>query len=121
MIHGPSNSGKSGLALELIGLGAELVADDLTCLVRADDQVFALAPPRLQGVIEAREVGLIRAPHCSRAELVLMVDMGQEQHARLPHNHVTKLLGVTIETIYKVKAAYFAVAIRQLVLFGRYK
>lgn len=121
MLLGPSGSGKSGLALELIALGAELVADDLTCLERRDNRVFALAPPRMRGVLEARGVGLIRAPLCPRAELVLVVDMGQIERDRLPHNHVTKVLGVTIETIYKIEASYLAAAIRQLVLFGRHK
>ncbi len=120
LICGPSGAGKSALALELIAKGAELVADDLTRLQRDGTQVFALAPPRLQGVIEARGVGLLRAPFRERAALRLVVDLGRIEAERLPHNHVTDLLGVEIETIYGIDAAWFAAAIKQLVTFGRH-
>ena len=120
LISGPSGAGKSALALELIAIGAELVADDLTQLQREDGQVFALAPPRLQGVIEARGVGLIRAPFRAKAALHLLVDLGRVETERLPHNHVTDLLGVEIETIYGVDATYFAAAIKQLITVGRF-
>ena len=120
LIRGPSDSGKSALALELIGLGAVLIADDLTPLRREGRQVVALAPPRLRGVIEARGVGLLHTPYRERAVLCLVVDMEHVERERLPHNHVSDLLGVAIETIYKVEAAHFAVAIRLLVTGGRY-
>jgi len=121
LICGPSNSGKSSLAIELIALGAALIADDLTRLKRTGDRLTACAPPRLQGVIEARNVGLLRAPFCPQANLQLLVNMDKPEPDRLPHNHVTDLLGVTIETIYKVKAGYFAAAIRLLVTGGRHE
>ncbi len=120
VISGPSDSGKSALALELIGLGAVLIADDLTRLRRENGQVVALAPPRLRGVIEARGVGLLHTPYCERANVCLVVDMSRVECERLPHNHVTDLLGVATETIYKVEATHFAVAIRLLVTGGRY-
>ena len=120
LIRGPSNSGKSALALQLIAIGATLVADDLTPLCRQGAQVLALAPPRLQGVIEARGVGLLHSPVRARAVLRLIVDMHRVEPERLPHNHVTDLLGVAVETIYKVEAAHFPAAIRMLVTGGRY-
>ncbi len=121
MIRGPSGSGKSGLALELIALGAELVADDLTRLELVEGRLFALAPPRLQGVIEARGVGLIRAPFRPRAELALLIEMERVTQERLPQVHTTRLLGVAVETICRVEAAHFPAAVRQLVLCGRYR
>ena len=120
MIRGPSGSGKSALALQLIALGAELVADDLTRLERAGGRLCALAPPRLRGVIEARGVGLLRAPLCPRAELVLLVELDRTEPDRLPQDRATRLLGLEVETIYRVEGAHFPAAIRQLVLFGRY-
>lgn len=120
LIRGPSDSGKSALALELIGIGAVLIADDLTPLRREGKKIIALAPPRLRGVIEARGVGLLHTPYRERAKLCLVVDMGRLECERLPHNHVSDLLGVAIETIYKVEAAHFAVAIKMLIAGGRY-
>ncbi len=120
LIAGASGSGKSTLALELLGLGARLIADDLTTVERQGRRVFALAPPRLRGVIEARNVGLIRAPFLARAQVCLVVDLEKNEPERLPHNHVTDLLGLRVETIYKVEASHFPAAIRNLVLFGRY-
>ena len=66
MITGPSGSGKSALALELIGLGAQLVADDLSQIVMEGDTPFVIAPPEMPGVIEARGVGLINVPYCRK-------------------------------------------------------
>ena len=119
LITGPSGSGKSELGLQLIGLGARLVADDLTPLRLRDGRLVALAPPRLQGVIEARRLGLIRAPYQQAAPVRLVVDMGRSEAERLPHNHVTCLLGVAIETIYKVSSASFPVAVKLIATNGR--
>ena len=120
LITGPSGSGKSGLALQLIALGARLVADDLTRLILVDGHLVAQAPPRLAGVIEARGVGLLQADYQASAPVRLLVDMGREETRRLPHIHVTELLGVGCETIYKSGAPHFAAAIKVLSTGGRY-
>ena len=119
LITGPSGTGKSGLGLRLIGLGAVLIADDLTRVSREDDQLIAHQPPRLTGVIEARGVGLLHVPHQPRARLVLQVDLSRTATERLPHNHVRELLGLPLDTIFGVDAAYFPAAIRALATGGR--
>ena len=119
LITGPSGTGKSGLGLCLIGLGAVLIADDLTRVSREDDQLIAHQPPRLTGVIEARGVGLLHVPHQPRARLVLQVDLSRAATERLPHNHVRELLGLPLDTIFGVDAAYFPAAIRALATGGR--
>jgi len=90
MLTGPSGSGKSGLALGLMALGAELVADDRTTIELREGWPWALAPERLAGVIEARGVGLIRVPFCPSAPLRLVVDMGEAEGARLPEPAVER-------------------------------
>ncbi|MCK0140919.1 serine kinase [Aliiroseovarius sp. F20344] len=120
MITGPSGSGKSALALELIGLGASLVADDLSQIEIQDGEPYAVAPPEMAGVIEARGVGLINVSHCSKAHLRLVVDMGQIETARLPSSPaVTDVNGCAIECLFRVDAPYFAIAIVNLLRNGR--
>lgn len=121
MITGPSGSGKSSLALELIGLGASLVADDLSHIEVQDGVPYAIAPPKMAGVIEARGVGLINVPHSPKAHLRLVVDMGQLETARLPSSPaVTDVNGFAIECLFRVDAPYFAIAIANLLRNGRY-
>lgn len=84
LIIGPSGSGKSDLALRLMALGATLVADDQTLLRRDGDRILAEAPGRLRGIIEARGVGLLRAPAATEpVELALAVALSPaEERAR---------------------------------------
>jgi HPr kinase/phosphorylase len=121
MITGPSGSGKSALALELIGLGAQLVADDLSQIVMQDGAPFVIAPPKMPGVIEARGVGLINVPHCPKAQLQLVVDMGQIELARLPASPTfTEVNGCAIECLFRVDAPYFAIAVFNVLRHGRH-
>lgn len=62
LIEGPSGSGKSALALQLMAFGAALVADDSTLLQSRHGQLWATAPAGLPAAIEARGVGLLRTP-----------------------------------------------------------
>jgi len=62
LIEGPPGSGKSSLALALIDRGAELVGDDGVALVPRDGKLWALPPPNIRGLLEVRNVGLIRLP-----------------------------------------------------------
>ncbi|WP_240686478.1 HPr kinase/phosphorylase [Aliiroseovarius marinus] len=121
MITGPSGSGKSALALELIGLGAQLVADDLSQIVMEGDTPFVIAPPEMPGVIEARGVGLINVPYCPKAQLKLVVDMGQIEMARLPASPAfTEVNGCAIECLFRVDAPYFAIAVFNMLRHGRH-
>ena len=54
LILGPSGSGKSSLALQLMAAGAVLVADDRTDLCRQGDAIVASCPPALLGRIGGR-------------------------------------------------------------------
>ena len=62
LIEGPPGAGKSGLALALIDRGAALVGDDGVALERRGDALWALPPPNTAGLIEARNLGLLRFP-----------------------------------------------------------
>ncbi|MCA3186099.1 MAG: serine kinase [Rhodobacter sp.] len=92
LILGPSGSGKSSLALQMIGLGAALVADDQVDVTCAGDALVAAAPPALAGLIEARGVGLLRAGTVACVPLHLAVDLGQPASPRLPDQDAIVLL-----------------------------
>ncbi len=118
MMTGPSGSGKSALALQLMALGAELVADDRTRLALRDDWPWALAPARLAGVIEARGVGLIAARFRPGAPLRLIVDMSTVETTRLPEPETEMVLGQPIPRIRRVDGPHFAGSIVALATGG---
>lgn len=111
LIRGASGSGKSALALQLIALGAALVADDRTVLTRDGDRVVADAPKTIHGLIEARGVGLLHCAAVGPAPLALIVDMDQPEPKRLPDKHQDQLLGVTLPVLRNPGAAHFPAAI----------
>ena len=81
-IIGPSNSGKSSLALSLVHgcpfSRTALVADDVAVLTHSDGALIARAPARLKGLIEIRGFGpaSVRTADCVR--LILMLDLAGE-------------------------------------------
>lgn len=118
LITGAAGAGKSGLALALMGLGCDLVADDRVCLTAHDGQLIATAPEALRGMIEARGLGLLRADAVPEAALVLAVDLDQMSTERLPARRDLTLLGCTLPLIYRADTPQFAAAIRQLLQAG---
>ena len=76
LIEGPPGSGKSSLALALIDRSAQLVGDDGVALEVRDGHLLAAAPPNIAGLIEVRNVGLIRMPVAApvRIALILALD-----------------------------------------------
>jgi HPr kinase/phosphorylase len=119
VLLGASGSGKSALALQLLALGAILVADDQTVLTLQDGKVVASCPPGLEGLVEARGVGLLNTPHRQSATVTLVVDLDQIETARLPdHRHIT-ILGVPLSLVLGLKAAHFPSALKHYALYGR--
>ena len=84
LITGPSGAGKSDLALRLIGRGWRLVADDYSHVFASAGALYATAPPRIAGRIEARGLGIVAVPHLGLVRLVLTVDCVDQAPERLP-------------------------------------
>jgi len=72
LIEGPPGSGKSSLALALIDRGAVLVGDDGVLLEPRGDRLWALPPPRIAGLIELRNVGILTMPTTSAPVSLLL-------------------------------------------------
>jgi len=119
LIFGPSGSGKSSLALELMALGAELVADDQTALKRRAGHVWASAPAAIAGRIEARGVGLLTARVARPAPVTLAVDLGKAETKRLPPRRVMALLGCDVEVMNNPQGAPLPAIIVQYLRGGR--
>ena len=111
LILGASGSGKSSLALRLIALGAELVADDRTEVWRDGHQLRARAPDPIRGLIEARQVGILRLPFVTDAEIVLVADLDQVESDRLPPRRSTTLLGIERDLVLGSPHDHFTAAI----------
>ncbi len=111
LIRGRSGAGKSRLALELIALGATLVADDRTCLIGRGGRLLLAPPPSLAGLVEARGVGILRLPHAENVPLALLVDLDRPAAARFPEHETTLLLGREIVTIRGADHPFLAAAL----------
>lgn len=118
LITGAAGSGKSTLALELIALGAKLIADDRVDLTRAGDSVLAAPPSTIAGTVEARGVGLIDMDHVQDVPVAWIVDLDQAETERLPHSRTRHLLDVPCPVILGKERAGLAPILWNLFMFG---
>lgn len=119
LILGPSGAGKSALALELLALGAGLIADDRTVLSLRGGHPVASAPPAIAGRVEARGIGILAAAPAPPAPVVLAADLGKLETERLPPERRIDLLGVAIPLVHKVAGPHFPAALLQYLRAGR--
>lgn len=119
LILGPSGAGKSALALQLMGFGADLVADDQVIVTRQANALIATCPAPLHGLIEARGIGILRAHAVSQAEIALIVDLSQVESSRLPPRRSRMLLDVPIDLVLELKASHFAASVLHYIKVGR--
>ncbi len=108
LIRGPSGSGKSRLAFDLILAGragqiapAILVGDDRVHLRRHTGVLVVSPAPALAGLIEIRGLGIRRCPFVGEAPLGLVVDLNATDGERLPSPEAlnSKIEGIFIPRI----------------------
>lgn len=119
LILGPSGAGKSALALQLIALGADLVADDQTVLEPKGAHLIASAPPALRGLIEARHVGLLNCPAATDVPVHLVADLSQHETDRLPPSRQITLGGVVLDLVHGSTAPHYPSALLCHLRHGR--
>ncbi|SNX68392.1 Hpr(Ser) kinase/phosphatase [Cereibacter ovatus] len=119
LILGPSGAGKSSLALALMALGADLVADDRTEILREGATLVARCPPALAGLIEARGLGILRAPAIHEARVELAVDLGQRETDRLPQRRNIQVLGRPVDLVFGQEGGHFSYALLLRLTSGR--
>jgi hypothetical protein len=91
LIRGPSGSGKSRLAFDLILAGragqipaAMLVGDDRVHLEVARGQLMVRPPRELAGLIEIRGLGIRRCDFAEQGVVGLVVDLSAADAERMP-------------------------------------
>jgi HPr kinase/phosphorylase len=104
LIRGPSGSGKSRLAFELIQAArggalrfARLVGDDRVHVEAAHGRLLVRPAAALAGMIELRGVGILQQPHEPNAVVGLVVDLTAAAE-RLPaaQQSQAELEGITL-------------------------
>ncbi len=118
LIMGASGSGKSGFALQMMALGADLISDDRVRVWCDQDCLRAAAPETLKGMIEARGLGILYADVSAEARICAVLSMDQIEASRLPARHFTNLLGHEVPLFYQIKATYAAAAFVQFLKGG---
>ena len=103
LIRGPSGSGKSRLAFELILAGrsgqvppAILVGDDRVHLDTSGGNLMVRPAAELAGLIEIRGLGIRRIEHVGEAVVGLVVDLDADDAERLP---ATEALTTLVEGV----------------------
>jgi len=100
LIVGPSGTGKSDLALRLLGQGFVLVADDQVEVVDG----FARAPDALAGMLEVRGLGIVRLPYMSDVKLKIVVRL-VAQSERLPRPERHDALNLPLVRLHAASAS----------------
>jgi len=103
LIRGPSGSGKSRLAFDLILAGragqvasATLVGDDRVHVHPSEGELVVRPAPALAGLLEVRGLGIRRCAFVPQAPVGLVVDLDAADAERLPP---PEALGVRIEGV----------------------
>jgi serine kinase of HPr protein (carbohydrate metabolism regulator) len=108
LIRGPSGSGKSRLAFDLILAGragqipaAVLVGDDRVYLEVAQGQLVVRPARELAGLIEVRGLGIRRCDFAEQAVVGLVVDLSGADAERMPAPNalLTTVAGVILPRI----------------------
>jgi serine kinase of HPr protein (carbohydrate metabolism regulator) len=108
LIRGPSGSGKSRLAFDLILAGragqipeAVLIGDDRVHLQAINAQLVVRPARELAGLIEIRGLGIRRCAFAEQATVGLLVDLSAQDGERMPAIAAlqSNIAGVTIPRI----------------------
>jgi len=119
LIVGPSGSGKSSLAVQIIAFGARLVADDQCDLRQDGDAVIASRPTTLPDAIEARGLGLIKMPPAPEdAQVVAVLDVTDRAEARMPARQFCKIGQVDIPRLQNPASAHGPASLYLYLMYG---
>ena len=118
LLLGPSGAGKSAIALQLMALGCDLVADDRVVLCQSNGVLRATCPQTIKGLIEARGVGILNADHVGPVDVALVVDLRTLTDERLPKRRTITFCEVETPLIHRVAGDHFVSAILQILKAG---
>jgi serine kinase of HPr protein (carbohydrate metabolism regulator) len=96
LIEGGPGTGKSSLALALIDRGAALIGDDAVMLDRAEGVLLASPHPRVAGLIEVRNVGLIAMPTVGKVPVALVLRLDPQAPRHVEAADIVERAGVAL-------------------------
>lgn len=100
LIVGAPGVGKTTLALEMVALGAMLIADDRVIISTHQDRELVLsAPGNIAGLAEVRGFGLVQFAHADEVPLRLIADLDRAESQRLPPPRTVAPSGIACRVI----------------------
>ncbi len=75
--------------------------------------------PALQGLIEARGIGILRAPVSEAVDLALAIDLAQPEPDRLPPRRTVTMLGIALPLVLHPQNDHFPDALMLYLRHGR--
>lgn len=99
LMLGPSGSGKSDLALQLIDRGAVLISDDGVLVEAGTPLPILRTAPNIAGMIEMRGIGIVKVPFADEVPLRLVVRTGERGERLPPENQTMDIAGSQIPFI----------------------
>lgn len=99
LIEGAPGSGKSSLALALIDRGAVLIGDDGVSLTRSGDGLLASPAPATAGLLEIRNVGIVRVAHGAEVPVALVIRLDPRAERFIEQAEQTDVAGLSVPLI----------------------
>ena len=96
LIEGMPGSGKSSLALALIDRGARLIGDDSVMLEAREARLLAHPHPKTRGLLEVRNLGLLRFEVCESAPVALVLTLDREASRHVEVAETVERAGITV-------------------------
>ena len=96
LLTGLSGSGKSDLALRLIGRGARLVGDDYVYVGSENGALYAVAPLEIAGKLEVRGIGIAELGHARICRVAAVIELCSDAIDRLPQSRTAVIDGVSL-------------------------
>jgi len=96
LIEGPPGTGKSSLALALIDRGAALIGDDGVMLEVSDGQLLVHPHPNTRGLLEVRNLGLLRFEPCESGAVALVLRLDREAPRFIEATETAERAGVAL-------------------------
>lgn len=99
LIEGAPGTGKSSLVLALLDRGAELVGDDSLLIEARDGRLLAHPHPRTMGLLEVRNLGLVRRPVRNQAAVALVLRLVEDAPRFIDAAGQSIILGIGLPQI----------------------
>lgn len=95
LLLGPARSGKSGVAAQMMGMGAGFVCDDLAILSRGPGGLTVAPPDGAPEAMELRGFGIAAVASCGPSRLGMALWLGPSK-ARMPEPEAIEILGLNL-------------------------